>query len=293
MKIMNYIEPLKEECLEVISRCYADNGPGDIFSKPEVVVAIAGERVIGLAAQERSELHDTIVVEYICVLPQYRRSEVGTKLHKFLGETYPIAAKESLDISCYSGQLPEKEFIAKLGFIKYLDCYLNLFKPSTVDAVKASSQISLLKDFYQMEGAKEKIKLFHLNRYAQEHDENLPVTGDEDILDDYFSDGDINLGAVLHNQDKILGVSFAYQNFGEEIDESELNVICFNGYSIGESVKVEGANLVSLYAYQCSLVREQEVYIYIEVDSTEKSCRVLQSWLPDCSKIYERYQLGK
>lgn len=293
VKIEKYNEKLKEECLAVFNLCYTDNGPRKIFLFSEVVVAIKEERVIGIAAQERSELHDTIVVEYICVLPEYRRSGVGTKLHEFLVDTYPVASKETVDISCYSDQLPEQSFITKLQFKKYLNCYLNLFKPNKVDAVEAIHQISLIKDFYQIEGAKEKIKLFHVNRYKQEHDDNLPATDSEDVWSDYFDDGDINFGVVLHDQYIIHGVSFAYQDFGEEIDEIEKNVICLNGYSIGSTVDAEGNNLLSLYAYQCSLISNKDVYVYIEVDSTEKICKVLQSWMPDFPRVYERYQLKK
>jgi ribosomal protein S18 acetylase RimI-like enzyme len=291
--LRDYEDEIEEQCLKLISSCYRDNGPRDKLSNLKVVVAEIGSSIVGLGALEKNGLHETIVVEYICVDPKYRGQGVGEHLHDFLLKTYPLQENELLDISCYSNQQNEKSFIAKLGFKRYLECYLNLYRSSEVKKIDAKYKISSLSEFYQVESSKSLVKDFHIKRYNQEHNDHLPVSDDKEIWDDYFSDGDLFLGVVLHDNERIYATSFAYLDFEVEIGETNSKIICFNGYAVGNDIFEEASNLISLYSYQCELIKDRDVLIYTEVDSTEKNSHYLQEWLPECQNVYERYQLGK
>lgn len=283
----------ESNCLELVSTSYRDNGPRRKMSDLSIVIAEIGSKIIGFAGLERNELHDKVVVEYICVDSNYRMNGVGVKLHSYLLESYPLRGVEILDISCYSDQVVEQRFIEKVGFRKYLDCYLNLYDPKLIALKNTEHKILSLSKFYKNENAKELVKKFHIERYNQEHNEHLPVSEVEDVWEDYFSDGDLKLGMVLHDNEKIYGTSFGYPNFGSEINEEDKNVICFNGYAIGEDLEEEAYNLMTLYSHQCALVKERNVLIYTEVDSTERVSKHIQDWLPECNNVYERYQLKK
>ena len=283
----------ESNCLELVSTCYRDNGPRRKMSDLSIVIAEIGSKIIGFAGLERSELHDKVVVEYICVDSSYRMNGFGVRLHRYLLESYPLRGEEILDISCYADQVVEQVFIEKVGFKKYLNCYLNLYDPKLIAPINTEYEVSSLSKFYKNENAKELVKKFHIERYNQEHSEHLPVSEAEDVWEDYFDDGDSELGLVLHDSEKIYGTSFGYLDFGSEIHEVDKNIICFNGYAIGESLEDEAHNLMTLYSHQCELVKERDVQVYTEVDSTERVSTYIQDFLPECSKIYQRYQLKK
>ena len=280
-------------CLELISSCYTDNGPRGKLSSLSIVVAELDSVLLGFAALETNKLHNRIITEYICVHADYRKIGLGQKLHNYLLEMYPLDDEDILDISCYSDQTIEQNFIEKIGFTKYLNCYLNLYKPNSIVFKEPKYEVSRLSEFYKKRNAKERVKEFHIARYSQEHDEYLSVSEGDDIWKEYFDDGDPALSMVLHNDDRIYATSFAYLDFGAEIAHDNRSIICFNGYAIGKDAQEEAINLMSLYSHQCELVRGKEVLIYTEVDSTERVSEYMQDWLPKCSKVYERYQIKK
>jgi len=290
MKIINFEEQYLDASKKLLKLSYRQETSERFLGEGRTVLGFIDDKLIGLAGLKINPLHDSIVVEYICVDPEHRREGYATKLHLKLLERFPLNPLErTLDISCYGGEVAEESFILSLGFIKTLDCHLCTFSISDVDLKKSKQNIISLEKFY-LTNSKSEVRSFYINRYSKEHIEFMPVTNDETVWDDYYSDGDISgFGAVLLEDNQLRGCSFMHENIFED-----KTIVCINGYASGDTIEKEAQNLIELYSYQITKLKSAGYQkIYIEIDSTEKVSDYLLGWVPlESKQVYMRYQQG-
>ncbi|MCO4795609.1 MAG: GNAT family N-acetyltransferase [Bacteriovoracaceae bacterium] len=248
--------------------------------------------VMALAMQWRNELHNKTIVIEICVLPDKRREGIGTKVFKKLNEEFPVRDNDfAFDIKCESKNIEARAFAESLGFEKYLNCYNNVFSIDEVTIVNNNREIVRLSDFYKEEQNKERVKVFHCSMYDRDHEPYLPLNKDKEVRYDYYSDGNLDYGVVILKDREIIGCSFAYLNFEDELEEEVSDVTCLHGYANNEDKTEEALLVQELYSYQTKLLKEQgRQNIYIEFDSIERTSDLMLDWLPYTKKPLLRFQ---
>lgn len=291
MKIIKYSGKHFDTASKLLESCYREEVGVRFLKENCTVLGFVDERLVGLAGFGRSDLHNSIVNEYVCVDEDFRRNGYATTLHQTLLELFPLGPTDvALDISCYEGEIAEENFILNLGFTKFLDCHLCTFDLNKVIEPVLDREVVSLSSFYNS-NTKSIVKKYYIERYNQEHEQFMPVTEDKSVWDDYYDDGsDFELGAVLVRNTEIMGCSFMHKDIFED-----KSVVCINGYATGESVQQEAENLMALYNYQVLKLKASGLNkVYIEVDSTERVSNHILDWVPiDSRKVYKRYQLRK
>lgn len=276
-----------------ISKCKAQEFSFRCLEQETAIIAFDDNGdIVGLGMQWRNGLHNKTIVIEVCVLPSKRREGLGTKLFNKLVEEYPPNENDfAFDIKCESEDTEIQKFAESLGFDHYLSCYNNIFKIEDMKVVENNLELIKLSDFYKVESNKDKVKKFHCSLYDRDHDPFLPLNKDKDVRYDYYSDGDPEHGVVILKGDEIVGCSFAYLNFEDELEEQIEDVTCLHGYAEGRDVNEEAFLVQALYGYQINLLKEKgRKNVYIEFDSIELISDLMLKWLPYTKKPLLRFQ---
>ena len=293
MKIKLYEPNDIVELKELFSACYEQDAPFRFLEQNSSIISINEEgKLIGFASQCRNPLHDKTISIEICVHPNFQRQGTGTKLYNALMERFPSnKADFSLDIRCQGDNEEGKAFLNSLGFEKYLECHSNTFLISELKRIETNEKIITLSEFYKSKGSAETIREFHTGRYDEDHEPFLPVTSNLEIRLDYYSDGDHDFGVVLLENGKVVGCSFSYLNFEEEIEEDCEDITCLHGYATGLTADIEAIRVQAMYSYQSMLLKQaNHKNIYIEFDSIERVSEQMLNWIPRTGSPLLRFQ---
>lgn len=216
MKIRKYIsEDFNIAKAFIESCCSSEDVPVNLLNQGTAILGFAEEdKIVGLAMQWRNELHNKTIVIEICVHQSKRRCGLGTQLFKSLLDQYPLKKNDfALDIKCKSENIAAQGFAKSLGFQKYLKCYNNIFNIDEMKKNDSNLVLTKLSDYYSDGKNKNKVMEFHCFGYDRDHEPFLPLNNEKEIRYDYFCDGDSDYGAVLLNNDELVGCSFAFFKF--------------------------------------------------------------------------------
>lgn len=296
MQTKKYNKNIKAKAQELLSLCFSRDVPLHLLNFKSIVIATVDDQLVGLAGYTTSRLHSKVVTEYICVHPSFRREKLATELHSSLYLNYPLEDfYQGIDMCCYGDDLQAQGFLSSLSFQKTLDCHIAIIdllhplEPSTTENVVT------LEHLYQDDRYKERVKDFYILKYIQEHQQSPAVELSNSVWDEYYDDGECHkLGLAITRDSHIVGCTFAYPNFGKELEDEADSLMGLGGvYARGNDLEDELGILRALLSTQFSLMKAAgHTEAYLEIDSTEASSDFLLSWLPIIrQEIFMRYQL--
>ena len=127
--------------------------------------------------------------------------------------------------------------------------------------------------------------------YDRDHEPYLPLNKNKEIRYDSYSDGNPDYGVVVLKDKEIIGCSFAYLDFEDELEGELSDVTGLHGYANVEDKTEEALLIQELYSHQIKLLKEQgRQNIYIEFDSIERTSDLMLDWLPFTLKPLLRFQ---
>lgn len=278
----------------LLSRCFDKRPPYYAVDQKNAILAFKENQLAGLSLFWRNELHDKTVVEYISVLPEFRRQGIGTLLHEELRKAFPFRKTDvAVDMSCDASDIRAQSFMKSLGFRKYLDCYMNTINVHDLDLTSSSKKIITLDLLYENEVMVTRVRDFHTRRYDEDHQQFLPVTANREVRLGYFDDGDHKFGVAMFDGSKMIGCSLAFLNMGKRLGKDYDDIVVLNAYADGESLAEEAERIKAMYSYQVELLKKNgQESIYIEFDSTERTSSHMLGWMPSKPEVMERYQIS-
>ncbi|MCR9203842.1 MAG: GNAT family N-acetyltransferase [Halobacteriovoraceae bacterium] len=250
----------------------------------------AGE-ILGVACYSRNELHPFTLVEDVYVRVGRRRKGIGTSLHKSLRYLFPSGENDfSIDMGCYENEEEKRRFIESLCPNTKITGTSVLSFPEEFHLMTSNENYVCLREYYQKGGATLDVKKFHCRIYDRDHEPVWPLARDKEIREDYFLEGDQDLGFVLIDKDnEICGVSLCYRDFSKRLNIDE-PVTCIHGYAEAPTVEEEFQRIIGLYSKQISECRSLGSKVYFEFDSFEPSYDLMCEWIPSFWKRLYRYQ---
>jgi hypothetical protein len=297
MLIQKFKSEFKQDLENLINSIYEKEVPLYVLSLDTVVVAFEDDQMVGFAAYRRRELHDRVVTLEIGVIACKRRRGVGASLHEELFTEFPLKDTDiGTDGCCYSSNTVAQSFLISLGYLKYLDCNCLILDLEQNSSSSKELSITSLIELYQNDVYRDKVKEFYISRYTTEHKWS-PVTTNTVVWDDYYDDGNsLDLGVALLKDRKIIGCSFAYENFGEEAEDESDDLLGIGGtYALSNNIDEELDMTKNILSHQFDLAKMAgHKEAYIEVDSTEATSEKILKWLPiKRRQVFERYRLSK
>ncbi|MCF8058664.1 MAG: GNAT family N-acetyltransferase [Bacteriovoracaceae bacterium] len=252
----------------------------------------AGE-ILGVACYSRNELHPFTLVEDVYVRHESRRKGVGTSLHNGLRSLFPPRENDfSIDMGCYENEEEKTQFIESLCPSTRITGTSVLSLPEEFNSMASTDNLVCLREYYQKGGAPLDVKNFHCRIYDRDHEPVWPLTKDKEVRDDYFLEGDQNLGFVLMDKDNLIcGVSLCFRDFSNRLNVDE-PITCIHGYAEALTVEEEFQRIIALYSKQISECRGSGYKVYFEFDSFEPTFDLMCEWIPSIWKRLYRFQFN-
>jgi GNAT superfamily N-acetyltransferase len=287
MIIRKFKKDDSENLEQIFNFCFDNNSPLRLIKPLQRVVAVVNNTIVGGAGFKYSELHHRVPEAYIAVLPEHRRKGIGLALHKTLIDLNPLNKNEiGIDGCCYDTQSISQNFMKKLGYDKYLDCFCVIVDLDKAVAVPKTFQVENYSSYFKNNNSIDSVKKFLIKRYIEEHQWSLPCDIGHDVWNEIANDErSQQLSVLITDNHQIVGASEARENF---IKDGQLAI----GWSYAKKDMNELEILKNLLITQFNLAIEAGfIEAYMEIDSTEETAGEMLKWLPiKETEVFQRYR---